>query len=189
MSARRLDILWEPWDGRGIEHLRLSVDGEHAYAESELLDEQGEEPVRVRYRVRTDAAWRTRSVEITLLEARPRLLRLHHDGDGHWRDGAGGALPELDGCLDVDLECSPFTNTLPIRRLGLAEGGSADVRAAWVRHPALTVQVLDQRYTRVAESLYRYEALSGFRVDLEVDADGVVLDYGEYWRRVEPHGR
>ena len=189
MSARRLDILWEPWDGRGIEHLRLSVDDQHAYAESELLDEQGEQPVRVRYRVRTDSAWLTRSVEVTVMDAKPRLLRLHHDGDGRWRGQDGAALPALDGCFDVDLECTPFTNTLPIRRLGLEVGGGAEVRAAWVRHPGLAVEVLDQRYTRLSESVYRYEALSGFSVDLEVDGDGVVLDYGEYWRRVEPHGR
>ena len=111
MSTRRLDILWEPWDGRGNEHLRLNIDADHAYAESELLDEQGEQPVRVRYRIRTDGAWRTRSVEVTVFD------------------------------------------------------------------------------TRVSASLYRYEALSGFSVDLAVDADGVVLDYGEYWRRVEPHGQ
>jgi len=189
VSARRLDILWEPWDGRGIEHLRVSVHAEHAYAESELLDEQGEQPVRVRYRVRTDAAWRTRSVEVTVMDPKPRLLRLHHDGDGRWRGDDGVALPELDGCMDVDLECSPFTNTLPIRRLALAVGQGASVRAAWVRHPSLTVEGLDQRYIRLSESLYRYEARSGFSVELEVDADGVVLDYGEYWRRVEPHGR
>lgn len=189
MSARRLDILWEPGDGRGIEHLRLNIDADHAYAESELLDEQGEQPVRVRYRIRTDAAWRTRTVEITVFDSKPRLLRLHHDGEGHWSSEDGSALPELEGCLDVDLECSPFTNTLPIRRLGLDVGQGAYVRAAWVRYPSLTLEGLDQRYIRVSESLYRYEARSGFSVDLAVDADGVVVDYGEYWRRVEPHGR
>ncbi|HEU0053514.1 MAG TPA: putative glycolipid-binding domain-containing protein [Longimicrobium sp.] len=105
--------------------------------------------------------------------------------DGRWTvDGA--ARPELDGCVDVDISLSPSTNTLPIRRLGLAVGESAEVAAAWVRFPGLTVEVLPQRYTRLDERRWRYESRRGsFVAELEVDADGVVTRYGDLWERVQ----
>jgi uncharacterized protein len=52
--------------------------------------------------------------------------------------------PGPDGCRDVDLEASPCTNTIPIHRLGLEAGDSADAPAAYVRWLDLSVQRLEQ---------------------------------------------
>jgi hypothetical protein len=96
-------------------------------------------------------------------------------------------MPDLDNCLDVDLEWSPSTNTLPIRRLGLAIGDMKTVTAAWVRFPSLEVQRLDQSYERVDERRYRYRS-GRFTADLAVDEDGVVLQYGVNWKAVATSG-
>src|SRR5213596_2878096 len=76
----------------------------------------------VRYSVVLDRSWTTRSVHISGLAAPGGWdLRLEADGRGGWRlDGA--PAPDLDGCLDVDLEASVFTNALPVHRLRLAAG-------------------------------------------------------------------
>jgi hypothetical protein len=185
--SRRLDVMWEPWNGRGAEHLRLSLGPTEVFAESEVLDERGEQPVNSRYVVRADREWRTRAVEVTVLDPKPRRLCLRSEGDGRWRHADGTPVDELDGCPDVDLGCTPFTNSLPIRRLGLDVGESADVRAAWIGVPELEVEALEQRYTRLDARRYRYEATaSGFSAELEVDEDGIVLDYPDGWRRVRP---
>ena len=80
----------------------------------------------------------------------------------------------------------PFTNTLPIRRLGLAQGQTADIRAVYVELPALTVSVDPQRYTCLKPGqLYRYESLdSEFARDIDVDADGLVVTYPGLFKRV-----
>lgn len=91
-------------------------------------------------------------------------------------------VPALQGCIDVDLGFSPSTNLLPIRRLNLAIGASDAVRAAWVRFPELTVDVLEQRYTRLAEFTYLYESAGGnFRRELTVNEHGFVIDYPGLW--------
>jgi hypothetical protein len=109
-------------------------------------------------------------------------LSLEADGRGHWSID-GRRLPELDGCIDVDLEFTPATNALPVRRLRLAEGQSADLRAAWVRFPGLSAEPNEQRYQRLEGAGYRY--LSGdFSADLEVAEDGLVIRYGELWETV-----
>lgn len=80
---------------------------------------------------------------------------------------------------------------LPIRRLGLEPGESADLEVAYVAVPGLAVEPDGQRYTRLEsgghDEIYRYESLeSDFVADLPVDADGLVLDYPGLFRRVRP---
>jgi hypothetical protein len=70
--------------------------------------------------------------------------------------------------------------------LRLQPGQSADVTAAWIRLPALTVEPLAQQYTRTGEHSYRYASRGGaFTADLTVDDFGLVVRYGEYWERVD----
>jgi hypothetical protein len=84
------------------------------------------------------------------------------------------------------LELQPVYQHLAIRRLQLTIGQTAAVRAAWLRFPTLELEPLEQTYTRIAERVYRYESSGGrFVADVIVDAQGLVLDYGE-WSREAP---
>ena len=145
----------------------------------------GDPPYAVRYRIACDAAWRVRDAEIRVV-GDERLLRLTADGAGHWFDEVGNALPHLDGAIDVDLSISPFTNALPIRRLGLQPGQSAEILAAYIRAPELSVTTDPQRYTCLeAGNRYRYESLdSDFVREIEMDEHGLVVTYPGLFRRV-----
>jgi uncharacterized protein len=139
----------------------------------------GDQAVEVRFTVRVDGSWATRHTDV---RAGKRSAALRADGLGGWTvDGAERA--DLQGCTDVDLEFTPATNTLPIRRLGLSLGQSAEIEAAWVRVPSLAVERSLQRYERLAERRYRYSS-GQFSVELDVDEQGLVLDYPPYWTRV-----
>src|SRR5829696_1002972 len=85
----------------------------------------------------------------------------------------------------------PFTDTLPIRRLGLAPGESAEVTVAYFDGAELQPWPEPQRYTchEKGDSGGRYRFLSldgGFTADLPVDADGLVLDYPGLFKRAFP---
>jgi hypothetical protein len=55
-----------------------------------------------------------RDAELQLATGRvTRSLSLQTDGHRHWRQGDGRALHELDGCLDIDIWPTPFTQLLP----------------------------------------------------------------------------
>src|SRR3989442_276922 len=99
---------------------------------------------------------------------------------------AAPALFGLDGALDVDLTATPFTNTLPIRRLGLAAGRTAEILTVYVRVPELSVEADRQRYTCLEPMRrYRFESVDGdFTRDLEEDAHGLVVVYPGLFRRV-----
>lgn len=186
-------ICWTPiWnkdqEGVGLEHLLLA----DRVADSAILafdEEHG--PFRLTYRLTWDEAWRLRDAELVAVTAHvTRSLRLQTDGQGHWRYGDGRAIAELDGCLDIDIWPTPFTNSFPIRREPMAVGERREFRMAWVFAPELTVQPQPQAYTRLADRLYLFESLdgSGFRAELPVDEDGIVLDYPDLFRRVKESG-
>lgn len=115
-------------------------------------------------------------------------VQLTADGRGEWRINADPA-PTLDGCLDIDLEASVFTNALPIHRLQLPIGQSADAPAAYVRAPDPLIERLEQRYERLPDQRggkrYEYTAPAfGFREVLAYDESGLILDYPEIASRV-----
>jgi uncharacterized protein len=136
----------------------------------------------VRYSIELAPDWTTRSARVVARSAAgERELTLEGDGAGAWRiDGA--AAPQLDGCLDVDLEASAFTNAFPVHRLGLAIGHDSEAPAVYVRALDVSVERLEQHYVRVADDgqneQYDYSAPRFDYADrLVYDEHGLVLDY------------
>ena len=185
------DVLWAAWDGRGLEHLRLRVEPGAVRADSLIIAVADDgRPYRARYQIDCGGDWTVRRARIELLDEPARALDLRADGRGRWTDGVTGAPLPLDGCVDVDVYPSPFTNTLPIRRLpDPVIGRPVAIAVAWVTLPELTVQVARQEYTLLARGAdgarWRFRALdSDFTAELDVDRDGLVRDYPDIARRV-----
>jgi len=136
----------------------------------------------VEYELRVDATWSTRSARIAGRSVAGRSSRrLEVEDAGRWRVD-GTPAPELEGCMDVDLESSALTNALPVHRLGLTVGDRAAAPAAWVRALDLSVERLEQTYSRTPNDgdRQRYECAAPafhFTTRLLFDEAGLVLDY------------
>ena len=182
--------LWAAWEGPGLEHLRLQADGSGVRADSVLIAmDEGGRPFRARFAIECDAGWRVRRARIELLDESARALDLHADGAGRWTDSATGAPLPLPGCIDIDIYPSPFTNTLPIRRLPATVGEPVTITVAWVALPELTIAPSAQEYTllerRPDSTRWRFRSLgSDFTAELSVDAAGLVRDYPGIARRL-----
>lgn len=176
-------ILWRRLDRPGHESARLVEVGElwHLVGSAVFPDEG--QACRLDYRVICDRAWRTRSASVSGWRGDQAVeIEIAADPSGRWWLG-GRECPAVAGCIDVDLNWSPSTNVLPIRRLGLVVGGEAPVRAAWLRFPSLALEPLEQRYRRLDASTYRYESAGGgFVADLEVNGQGLVVHYPGFAR-------
>ena len=136
----------------------------------------------VTYNIRLDADWLTRRARIMVRAASgTRKTELASDGAGHWQvDGHPAA--HLDGCLDIDLESSAVTNTLPVHRLELASGARAETPAAYVRALDVRTERLEQSYARLPDQggrqRYRYAAPAfDFTCVLSYGESGLVDDY------------
>jgi uncharacterized protein len=186
----RRTICWMPtWnkqrEGVGLEHLLLA---ERAADSIVLAFDEERGPFRLVYRLKWDESWRLREAELlSMSEHSSRSLNLRVDSAGRWRHVDGPVIDALDGCIDIDIWPTPFTNSFPIRREPMTVGERRRFRMAWICAPDLTVHAQPQAYTRLADRLYLFENLDGsdFRTQLPVDGDGIVLDYPDLFRRVE----
>jgi uncharacterized protein len=180
MTTRR--VAWRRSDEvETDEHCTLTLRDGGLSLVGTVLGAEGGVPVRIEYRVLADGSGMTTAAHVRDLRGfEQRAVTLERDPKGAWSvDGA--VVRALKSCTDVDLGCSPSTNTLPIRRLRLGIGASKTIQAAWLRFPELTVVKAAQTYTRLDEFTYQY-ASGTFEAELTVDDDGLVAAYAE-WRR------
>ena len=184
LATHLRSALWQRFDLPGADYCALWRVGTGWRLAGVALAAFDGVPLRAEYRVECDAAWRTREVSLAVATGgEERLLSLRVGDDATWSLD-GRPVDGVRGCRDVDLGVTPATNILPIRRLNLAVGASAEVVAAWVRFPELTIAPLWQRYTRLAEDRYRYESDGGYVTELLVDDLGLIATYAGGWRRV-----
>ena len=169
-------ILWERTEEPGHESARLRGNGGEFFLEgSAVFDHEGA-PCRLEYLVVTDERFHTRRGSVEGWVGERNLSIEVAARDGRWTL-SGTECAEVEGAVDLDLNFSPSTNLLPIRRLRLEVGQEAPVRSAWLRFPDFDLKPLEQIYRRVSESRYFYRSDSGFEAELEVSPAGFVSIY------------
>jgi hypothetical protein len=183
MTRRSWRWEWLPDQGTGGEAFECECAADGQVLRGRIAAELEGRRIEGGYLVEADAAWVTRRVRVEIANL-GRIVDLRANGIGRWSDAAGTWIPALDGCIDVDISLTPATNTLPIRRLGLPTGGSADITVAYILAPDLSLRAGAQRYTHLAERLWRFHSPEiGFTADISVDEEGFVVDYPGLFRR------
>jgi hypothetical protein len=188
LIGRERHVVWQAWDGVSLESCRIVPSGDGVRAHSVALGVEAGTPWSVRYTVRCDAGWRTRQLSVESLYGDEPPVSLTGDGTGRWTGPGGEHLAIFDGCIDVDLTSTAFTNTLPIRRLRLAPGGIEEIAVVYVTVPGFQVSVARQRYQCLSRGAdggrYRFEQVAtGFTAEISVDIDGLVVEYPDIARR------
>jgi len=138
MTTRR--VAWRRSDEiEADEHCTMTIRDSGLSLVGTVLGTDAGTPVRIEYRVLTDRAGLTSAVHVRDLRGfATRTITIERDTKGRWT--VDGLVDRgLKGCLDIDLGCSPSTNTLPIRRLRLGLGTAQTIQAAWVRFPELVI--------------------------------------------------
>jgi hypothetical protein len=137
---------------------------------------------RLSYFIVCDAIWHTRRAEVTGSVGDEDInFDLSVDAHHRWQVN-GVAKPAVDGCIDLDLNFSPATNLIPIRRLNLEDGARREVKAAWLRFPSFELEPLSQVYERLSEFKYHYSSRGGdFVTELTVNKVGFVTVYPQLW--------
>jgi hypothetical protein len=147
-------------------------------------------PYWLTYALETGDDYVTRRLVVEV-ESAPSTNRLDlaRADDGEWTAN-GERVDHVAGALDCDLGKSPLTNTMPILRHRLHEQEARhDFVMAWVAVPELTVHRSEQTYEHIRRtaqgSIVRY--IGGHRSfvgDLEVDPDGLLVNYPQLGHRI-----
>ena len=176
---------WRRTDGSWREALTLDIGAGGLVARGTIHRGESQSPW-LEYRMETDRDMLLTSATVTSSDG-PRLS-LVKDLSA-WTDADTGApLSGFHDCLDADLQATPFTNTLPIRRLRLRAHEGAQIAVLYIDADTLSLRRMEQRYTCVepypsGQGCYRYSS-AGFEAELRVDEHGLVIDYPPFWTRV-----
>ncbi|MCR8843867.1 putative glycolipid-binding domain-containing protein [Paenibacillus sp. SC116] len=176
--------VWNQLLDNGMEYCSLELESSIEITGKVIRVHEGERYF-VEYTVNCDQTGSTEEVHLYYRnESMSNTVIISRDGNGCWtRDGQ--VMEGVSDAKDIDIGITPSTNILPIRRLQLAVGESAEVITAWVRFPEFDVQPLKQEYTRINHATYRYRSIeSGYTAILKVDERGIVEDYEDEWIRL-----
>jgi len=163
----------------GHEVVHFTVDDQHIVLRGFTVGVEEREPWGIHYVIELDERWHVRHAIISDHAGTSQELRT--DGNGSWTvDGQHRA--ELDSCLDLDLEASVVTNTIPVHRLALEIDQEGESKAVYVRSDGLAVEQLDQTYRRLpdVEEAFLFDYRSprfGYHDILRFGSDGLALDY------------
>jgi len=189
MNEEGRHIVWQSLASPGLEHVRIRSEGDQLVAHGRTVRVLGGILEDLRWRVECDPAWRTRAVRALIKDRLHPLLCAECDGQGRWIVQAGEVRGRLAGCVDVDLAVTPFTNTLPIRRLEpWRVGEEVRVRVAVADPLEGAFLPVRQSYTLEARRgdvrIFGYRNLdTGYEAELSVDPSGFVIDYANEFRR------
>ncbi len=169
-------VRWTTWDGADDEVTELRWENE-GWTINGLVSRE-----RVQYVLRLSATWQVRQF-LLFRDLDDPDLWLATDGTARWGEMNGAHRLELDGCYDIDLPCSPFTNTLPIRRLPLEVGDSTELPVVRVDVETLEARPTIHRYVRLGTHRWAF-AQGDDSVEFDVDKHGLLIDYPGEFRRV-----
>jgi hypothetical protein len=176
-------IIWRRLDKTGHESARLLFQNSRWHLSGTAVFVHDHLPCRLDYLLKCDSEWKTLSGKIEGWVGDEMIgIEISVDDLHRWWLNGEECL-EVVNCIDLDLNFSPITNLLPIRRLNLAVGEKADVNAAWLRFPGFNFERLEQIYHRIEPCVYQYESAgAGFVTRLDVNDIGLVTNYPEFWQ-------
>jgi uncharacterized protein len=133
-----LDVIWRNLDPAepSLEHGRVTP---WTTLSGTVVALRAGRPLTLQYRIQIAPEGHPASADLTL-SGGPHLA-LERSTAGQWTIH-GVPAAQFAGCTDVDLRLSPSTNTIPIRRLALRIGDSAEIQAVWVDVPSFDLRVI-----------------------------------------------
>ncbi len=174
-------LLWQRLDMPGLDFCLLIGEPKVHTAMGTSTGFRNDRAFAVHWGVQWDEGFMPRKIRV---DGPDGTLALDQVEPGIWQE-SGTLRADLAGCLDADLACTPFTNTLAIRRLALAVGAGADIDVAYVEVPPITASTMRSSYGRLDQSRWQHTVpFRDFTGLLECDADGLVQAHESVFARI-----
>jgi hypothetical protein len=172
------NLLWTGREYYSLENCLVKTTGTGGEITSTIIGYYEERIYQVSYQIITNQHWETVLFEITSRHSNQvKHIKFEGDGKGNWTSN-GKKAEEFNGCLDIDIPLTPFTNTLPIKRLRLGQKQSQEIDVIYCDLLEQQIKRVRQRYTCLSETEYHYENVpNDFEATIKVDESGFVVDY------------
>lgn len=176
-------ISWKGLDCNSLEYFKLQENNSGWSLSGTVVSNITGQFLSVTYRIETDKEFNTARAFVEMSEdGSNKEMEVQHVGSSWFINGK--INPDMEGCTDIDLEVTPSTNTLPIRRMNPRVGQTISVSAAWLRFPTFRMMRLGQSYERTSRNHYIYRSRN-FEAGIDVDSYSVVTRYEGIWEEVK----
>jgi uncharacterized protein len=178
------NFLWSGVEYQSMENCLVNTLDHGASVSSTIVGTYQGMVYLVDYHIEVNENWETVLFEIHSRHSNQKIhLLFESDGAGTWMTN-GQVLHEFDGCIDIDIPITPFTNTLPINRLKLRNNDVQEIQVLYLDLLQQEVKTVRQRYARISDAVYRYENVpNDFEAEITVDESGFVVDYPSLFTR------
>lgn len=172
------NLIWTGREYYSLENCLINITAIGSEIASTIIGSYEEKIYRVEYRIKTNQNWETVFFEIDSRHSNQnQLIRFEGDGKGNWKSN-GKKADQFKGCIDVDIPLTPFTNTLPIRRLNLSQNQTQEIQVIYCDLLEQQIKPVYQRYICLSNTEYHYENVpNDFNATIQVDESGFVVDY------------
>jgi uncharacterized protein len=184
MSTKKTNILWSGRQYFSLENCMITEKADRSEILSTIVGCYEDRMYKVEYFIKVNQNWETQVIEINShVNNSSQSIKLEKGQTEKWIRNK-----EIDeqftGCRDVDIPLSPFTNSLPIRRLKLKEKESREISVIYCDILADKIEPVRQKYTCITASHFQYENVpNDFEATILVDGSGFVIDYPELFER------
>ena len=184
-GTMKAHLLWQALEYPSLEHCVVHHTSTGYEVSSVLVGLTGNKDFRIEYRIVINAEWQTLSVDVHY-DISGSIQTLHYSGNGQGKWTVDGKdSPAFDGCIDVDLPLTPFTNSLPINRLNMSEGDQRLIRVIYLDIIEGEIKCVSQKYTKLSSTEYKYENVpNDFEAVITVDETGLVTHYPRLFERI-----
>ena len=172
------NILWTGREYSSLENCLVNTLETGSEINSTIIGRYDGKIYKVEYQIKVNPNWETVFLEVKSQHSDLRdHLILESDGTGNWILN-GKKADQFEGCIDIDIPLTPFTNTLPVNRLKLHTNDERQIQVIYVDVLKRKIKQIRQKYTRLSNTVYLYENVpNDFEAKIEVDELGLVVDY------------
>ena len=172
------NILWTGREYHSLENCLINESKSGTEISSTIIGHYEDKIYKVEYHIITNNHWETTFFKIVSQHSNQQLtISYESDGKGNWTN-AGNPLGLFNSCIDIDIRLTPFTNTLPIRRLQLQPGDTREIQVLYFDLLEGQMMPVRQQYTCVSATEYHYQNIpNDFEATIQVDKSGFMVDY------------
>jgi hypothetical protein len=139
---------------------------------------------KIEYAVESNSSWSSQQVNVGWQGLKHPTIRLSRNADGLWSETTLGAIPDSQGCSDINLSLSPSTHTFPLKRLALSPGQAREVRMLRVDLLTGKITVASVEYKHISGRSYKIRDMrTGVETVFQVDESDWIIDFPDFWKR------
>lgn len=177
-------IIWKGILYNSLEYFQLSENGNAILAKSKIIGTHENQFYLVEYFLMIDKEWNVLSFEIEFEVNNKKKKFSGVKMNNEWVIN-GKIDPLYSGFEFIDISLTPFTNTLPIRKLRLSHRQEKEINVIYLNILEDYIKPVKQKYRKNSELKFRYENIpNDFEADIEVDELGLVIFYPSLFERV-----